>query len=182
MFLAETFNKPDDVIELQGYTVFLHNRKAYNKKCGRGSGGTAFLIKNSILNKYSIKRVKQETDCILALTITNRTTGFETLLIGVYLPPEGSVHAEDPDMLFQCLVALMYECDEANAVYLMGDYNARIGMKKDFIYSIDDIPERMVLDETYNDYGISLINVLLQTNTCIINGRVTPLRDSFTSM
>ena len=31
-----------------------------------------------------------------------------------------------------------------NMVYLMGDYNARVGRTTDYIYSIDDIPERIV--------------------------------------
>ena len=98
------------------------------------------------------------------------------------MPPETSVYGDDPDRVFQELVSLLYDNSNCDATLLVGDYNARVGARKDVIEIIDDIPDRTVLDLQHNDHGISLVNFLLQSNTCIINGRINPLGDSYTSI
>ena len=76
----------------------------------------------------------------------------------------------------------MYENIDVDTTFLVSDYNARIGNKKDTIESVDNIPEKVVLDLQSNNNGVSLINFLLQANCCSVNGRVSPLKDSFTSV
>ena len=57
-----------------------------------------------------------------------------------------------------------------------------MGNKLYYVESIDNLPPRAVLDTVMKDHGQSLINFCLHTNTCIVNGRVCPLNDSFTSV
>ena len=52
----------------------------------------------------------------------------------------------------------------------------------DFVETVDDVPHRVILDTTVNDQGTSLVNFLLQTNMCLINGRICPLNNGFTSV
>ncbi len=140
------------------------------------------MVRNKIMNKYHVTRADHDFDGIIALKLQNKQTKFNVLLIGAYLPPETSVYGDDPDRFFQELVSLIYENTHMDAVFLMGDYNARVGSKKDVIDEIDSVPERIVLDTQSNDHGTSLINFLLQANACIVNGRINPLRDSYTSV
>ena len=99
-----------------------------------------------------------------------------------YLPTDNSVYWEEADDYFQVLVSLLYECVNDNLTILCEDYKARIGNRKDYIDTIEHLRERTVIDNTVNDHGISLINFLLQSNTCIVNGRCNPLENSYTSV
>ena len=65
---------------------------------------------------------------------------------------------------------------------LAGDMNARIGDYLDFIKDIDEIDERKTLDNTINNHGKELINFLLETKFGVINGRLNPSGDNFTSV
>ncbi len=64
----------------------------------------------------------------------------------------------------------------------MGDLNGRLADKEDFIIGVDEIPPRIHLDTTINDHGRALHNFLIQTKTCVLNGRICPLDDNFTSI
>ena len=63
-----------------------------------------------------------------------------------------------------------------------GDMNARIGESLDFIKDVDEVDTRRVLDNTINNHGKELINFLLETKCGIVNGRINPSCDNFTSV
>ena len=67
-------------------------------------------------------------------------------------------------------------------LFVMGDFNGRIGESMDFNDSIDSIPNRIPLDKVRNQQGDSLIDFLKDTRMCIVNGRGEPTMDNFTSV
>ena len=84
----------------------------------------------------------------------------------------------------------MYE--NLGSVYLLGDFNSRVGSKKDFIiydkmnsvtddtnYIADSIPCRATIDSKHNNYGIKLLDLCKSSSMRIINGRIGKT-DTFT--
>ena len=104
------------------------------------------------------------------------------MLYGVYLPPENSVYGDKADLFYEHLVSKMYEYDDIDLVVFMGDFNSRIGARADYIEGLDDVPPRTNIDGEVNDHGKSLLQFMLQTKTCVLNGRIDPLSDNFTSI
>ncbi len=78
------------------------------------------------------------------------------------------------------LLSLIYTTCEYDVVYLVGDVNSRIGLKKDYVQNIDNIPLRNVIDHTSNKHGEEFIDFLLESKMCILNGRICPENDNFT--
>ena len=75
----------------------------------------------------------------------------------------------------------VYRQHKANNVVICGDFNARIGEKSDTIHC-DSLPERHVLDKTTNSYGDKLLTFINDIKGCIINGRLTPDKNYYTSV
>jgi hypothetical protein len=56
--------------------------------------------------------------------------------------------------------------------YLIGgDFNARIGDLADYIEGVDDLSERTITDYTRNSQGENLVDFLIKSNSCVLNGR-----------
>ena len=56
-------------------------------------------------------------------------------------------------------------------MYVCGDFNGRCGDLDDFIRGVDCIPDREIIDFHLNKYGELLIDFLINTNMCFLNGR-----------
>ena len=56
-------------------------------------------------------------------------------------------------------------------MYVCGDFNSRCGDLDDFIRGFDCIPDRDILDFNLNKYGEMLIEFLINTSMCLLNGR-----------
>ena len=54
--------KGDEVINVQGYTFFVHNRKQLNKTAKRGSGGVGVLISGDILYRYTVEVIDSDVE------------------------------------------------------------------------------------------------------------------------
>ncbi len=163
-------------IEIEGFKTFQRNRKAAHIRATGGSGGVAFLVKTSLYETFEIKCHEQYVDGILHLPLVDKWN-----IISVYMPPDTSSHAEDNDRMFQLLVEALYELSESSDFTMIcGNLNARVGTKPDYIDTVDEVTPRVSIDQVCNDQGTSLVNMCLQTNTCIVNGRITPLLDGFT--
>ena len=76
----------------------------------------------------------------------------------------------------------MYTCNYADGMYLCGDYNARVGRGSDIINDVDDLPDRKIIDNVKNSHGDVLLEFLRDTQTCILNGRLTADFDNYTSL
>ena len=107
-------------------------------------------------------------------------TEFTFIIIACYLSPENSIWGRNSDQFFAHLVSEVYTYSYADSVYLCGDFNARIGNKSDHIDNIDDIPPRRNIDDVINAHGHSLLDFVLDTKLCILNGRLSPEHDNYT--
>ena len=72
--------------------------------------------------------------------------------------------------------------DYSDIVYINGDWNARIGNNPDYIEGIDEISKRHNLDSTTNKHGNALLDFLKESKNYILNGRITPILDDYTSV
>ena len=75
---------------------------------------------------------------------------------------------------------MLYTCNYADTVFVCCDFNARIGEENDVIHNIDNVAQRVVLDEIKNPRGDVFTDFLKDMQLCVINGRVTPQNDNFT--
>jgi len=71
------------------------------------------------------------------------------------------------------------ECD---AMFLAGDFNARIGSLSDVLLGLDDVPKRTCIDQSINQHGHEFIDFLNESKFCVLNGRFSTLGDEFTSI
>ena len=77
----------------------------------------------------------------------------------------------------------LYLNNDADAIFIYGDLNARCGKVIDTLLDDSDIPERHVMDTcTVNLYGEKVIDFVRDMTLCIVNGRVSPEKDNYTSI
>ena len=88
-----------------------------------------------------------------------------------YLPPENSSRSIDVNSFFETLLHNMYEYQNLGITLICGDFNSRCSDHEDFIAGVDCIPNRHVVDFKSNSYGDHLIQFLIDSNMCMLNGR-----------
>ena len=65
-------------------------------------------------------------------------------------------------------------------LFICGDFN-RCGCLHDYISGVDVLPDRNTVDYTVNIYGELFIDLFINTNFCILNGR-NSVRNDLTSI
>ena len=140
------------------------------------------LIAEHMYTNYSISVSDSSYDGILAVTFKNNDTGYDFVVISAYLPPENSIYGRDATSFFSYLTNLIYLHCDYDAVYIAGDLNGRVGENADYIDQVDELPRRNVIDFTVNGHGEALTEFCIESKMCIINGRISPLKDNFTSV
>ena len=182
-----------DVISVPGYCFLSQTRK---QKFIRRSGGIAVFYKDKFQD--NIKVIPTESDYILWLRIDHKILDIqEDLLLGVlYIPPSQSRFLnEDEYLSLENEITLM--CSKSSYVCLTGDMNARTAQLCDFITAdrtISDIlqfdqetleffnssemldklninKQRASQDNLSNTNGNKLINICINNNLFILNGR-----------
>ena len=192
--VAETKLDQTDVISAPGYTVFSQHRK---QKFIRKSGGIGlFFCKQSLTCK--IKRIETETDYILRTRLDKSLFNInEDLILGIlYIPPSQSRFLNDDEFL-DLETEITSMCGQSSFVCLTGDMNARTSTLCDFITAdsfIADLFEfdqetlqfynqaeqlhtlyinknRLFRDKLTNSNGYKLIEIYINNNLFILNGR-----------
>ena len=108
--------------------------------------------------------------------------GTETIVIySVYLPPENSKYGQFNEQILNMLTIEIYREGDSDLVMICGDLNARVANKDD-CELMPDIKPRKSLDGTCNSQGLKLIDFTNDCKMCIVNGRITPDLDDFTSI
>lgn len=176
--LCET-HLSNDSLQFDGYTWFGLSRTAHIRAV-KASGGVGILVKNHILEWYHVTIVDKAYDGILCLRAEHRESRYSFIIISCYLSPESSTWGRNADLCFSHLLALMYTV-KGDAVYICGDFNSRIGDFKDYVEG-DDIITRTALDTVVNKHGHSLVEFLRDSKCCVLNGRLNPENDNFTSI
>ena len=179
---VETWACDSGTIRLNGYQSFEKIRPTKHVRAERASGGMIVLIKSNLLQYYSAIQIFCEKEEIIHVQLKDKITDFTINLVGTYIPPDNSSYAQNNDAIFEQLVGMMYELCEDDLTVITEDINGRVGNNIDFIEGIDELPNRVSIHDVLNDQGRSLLGFLRHTNMCIVNGRVNPLQDNFTSI
>lgn len=115
--------------------------------------------------------VDQSYEGILGVMFKNKQSGFELVVFTCYLPPENSPWGRDASRFYTHLLTQIYLLYDIYAIVICGDLNSRIGNVQDINNTVDNIPCRLVKDQTQNQHGNSFIEFLNDTRICILNGR-----------
>lgn len=183
-----------DQIAIPDYILpFRQDRKKFKSR----SGGTAVFVKKYL--KEFVTELHGSCELVKWFKLHMHTT---TIVCGcIYLPPEGSNYAEvncfdsiEEDILNLC---------STESICLMGDFNARTSVLKDYIViepliydqlnmnndrdgnlsSVGMLEQLMVplerssKDETNNNFGFKLIELCKKTGINIVNGRMCKDKD-----
>ena len=179
MALCETFLRGSDILSVPGYKFIGNNRLVLHQNARRGSGGVCFLIKDKIFDLFNVSVLDSSKQDILWIKLKSKESDLCYCLCVCYLPPEGSSRHSDPNSFFNDLLCQTYEYQNEGIICISGDFNARIGHNTDFIEGVDNIPLRAVKDTTVNHYGDIFVDFLVDSNFCILNGRIGH-QDNFT--
>ena len=178
--INETHLVGEDTINLKGYAWFGNNR-AKHTRAPKGSGGVGFCVNHKLIKSYKVNVIYKH-DGILGLQFSHVLSGYIFVVFTCYIPPEKSTWGRDASAVYSQLLSQIYLCSEADAIYLCGDLNGRVGGLYDYVKEIDEIPLRAPLDVVINKHGESLIEFLKDSKFCIVNGRICPLQDNYTSV
>lgn len=107
------------------------------------------LVKASVYTNYRVAVLNTEVEGVLSILFVHKATEYETLIVSNYLPPSNSEYGKDPDSFFGQLLAICYEFNDVDMIYMCGDYNARIGTCQDVLTN-DLVPKRECVDVTVN--------------------------------
>jgi hypothetical protein len=97
------------------------------------------------------------------------------------LPPNNSSRQIDVNNFYDTLLSSIYVYQNDCPLYICGDFNSRIGDNCDCIIGVDDLPDRNIVDFSCNAYGDKLLDFLIDSNMCLLNGR-NYIKNDFTSI
>ena len=152
-----------DSINVDNYKCFLNNRSKLHTRAKKGSGGVSILIKEDLLNCYSIDIIDKDFDGILGLKFISVHGHDSFVIFSCYLPPQDSVWS-DPTNFYAHLLAKVYEYSDYD-IFICGDFNACIGNLSDCIETVDNLPPRKVIDKEKTSLVICFKSSLEMQNT-----------------
>ncbi len=182
VLLTETKLSHNLEITMNNYKWFGKNRSFIKKTAKCASGGVGILVKSCIANSHNIQVSDSAFDGILSLILTNKSTERQISVTVCYLPPDRSQYGRDTQAFFDHLLQIAYSASDCDLIVMGGDFNSRVGKHLDYIPDVDSICGRRPLDETTNSHGEAFIEYLKESKQCIVNGRITPHLDNFTSI
>lgn len=140
------------------------------------------FIKSNLYEIYDINVTDKACEGIIAIKFTAIISQFSFVVVCAYLPPENSAWGRDASEFYSHILHLIYLYNNVDAYVLCGDFNSRFGDKQETNIDIDNLPRRLILDKSKNMHGDCLFEFLVDGKMCIINGRLNPLSDNFTSV
>jgi len=167
--IAETHLRDGHIFEVPEYEFFGHNRQINNKN--RAFGGVGVFVKKNILEYFSVTVLDNNYEGIMWLQLICKITKEIIRICVCYLPPEGSSRKIDGRDFYDVLLSQIFMYQNNCQFTICGDFNSRVGNLCDFIEGIDHIQDREVIDHKINSYGDMLIELLVSSNCCMVNGR-----------
>ena len=165
---------------MENYQFYGRNRQTM-KESRKGLGGIGIFIRNSLLECFDVEECYANEDYVLGLKLQwKNNINSHLALYCVYLPPESSKYGTKNEHILNLLTIELYRQEDADNVIICGDFNARIGEKEDCQY-IDGMQPRIPLDKETNTQGNKLLTFINDIRGCIVNGRISPDYDFFTS-
>ena len=178
--LPETHCLKNQLIDLESYTVYQHNRLA-NNKARRGSGGIAIAIHNTVLETHVVVGVYKGLDGQIGLKLKNTLNDFLLGIFGLYLSPDSYIYGQDPENFLNEASVIWDDLSDCDMRIGSGDLNSRTQTAIDYLPDIDgNLPPRTNPDPKKNSHGGHFITFLKDNRAIILNGRVTPEKNNFT--
>ena len=178
--LTEMHLCDSEVITVNNYTYFGLNRKTRDKRALRNSGGIGILVKNNLCGLFQINDCYRWNDNVLGIKLESIDQTDCIIVYCVYMPPESSKYSVNNEELLNNLTIDIYLNHNADKVIICCDFNARVGSKLDTLND-ENICERKVIDHISNKQGDRLLTFVQDIKGCLVNGRITPESDDFTS-
>ncbi len=169
--VAETKLRYGRTIKLPGYKFFDHNRKELHRHARNGSGGVGVFVRDSFLLNHTVSVLDKTLEGVLWIQIKVKGGNEAWNICVVYLPPQGSSRYVDAGSFFEDLHAQIFNYQNNGNFLLMGDFNSRLGNKKDFIEGVDVIADREVIDHKLNGYSDLFCDFLSSASCIVLNGR-----------
>lgn len=191
--MTETKLDHTDDISVSGYNFLCQPRK---QKFIRKSGGIGMLYKTQLEGK--VKIIDTDSDCILWLKFDKMLFGIkEEFILGfLYIPPTQTRFLND-DEYSNLEMEITSMCSRSSYICLTGDMNARTSELCDFITADKTIADlmnfdqdtlnfynpseelerlnvnklRVSCDKNTNNNGYRLIDICINNNLFIVNGR-----------
>ena len=171
-------NNIDDQPTLSGFRWCGHCRQSQHIRANKRHGGVGI----DLYKYYVVSVIDQSFDGILALHFQHKISDFQFILFSCYLPPEDSPWGRDSTSFYGHLLSQIYFHNYVDCVFICTDNNGRTGDTQDYMSDVDaDMIPRKIINEDKNRHGESFIDFLLECKLCIVNGRVSPEFENFTS-
>jgi len=119
-FLQSRKLSHDNIIKLDNYTWFGHNRSELHRNAQRGSGGVGLLTKNCVLAHYDNNVLDKSIYGLFLIELVNRQTSAHYLIFTCYLPPENFVWRRDSSTFFAHILSLIYLHSNDDFILLAG--------------------------------------------------------------
>ena len=87
-----------------------------------------------------------------------------------------------PSRFYAHLLRQIFIHSDYDAMMVCVDMNSRIGQLSESIFGHDEIPNITILDQTTNQYCHTFIEFLNDAKFRILNGRMCPENDNYTSV
>ncbi len=175
----ETHLTDDKKLKLEGYVWEGHNRSKQHIRAKKGFGGVGIFVKETIYENYVVSIEYKDYEDMLGVLFTDKNTGYCFMVYALYLPPETSTVYKNAPEFFDRILLEVYKRTSVDAVYFVGDLNAKLGGLKDYS-DIDVLSPRKIIDPAENNHGKAFREFLIEAKCCTVNGRVTPEFDNYT--
>ena len=146
------------------------------------SGGVGLLIINTFASSFNIQVLDKSREGIFWMNFKHILNGICFNLCVCYLPPEGSSGYVNVDECFDNLLTKKYQYQGMGQYYICGDFNSRLGDLVEYIEGVDEVPPKDILDFSKNAHGQYFLKFFIDSNCCVINVRVDPQKNNFTSV
>ena len=186
--LIETNHTADEIdqIQISGFKCYNVCRK--KRKLGRNSGGIAVYVHNSLLN--GVKKIPSSGSENLLIKLSQTFFGLQKDIVVCFsycVPENSSFQVREQLDVYGDLELKLSNVGQDVDKLCFGDFNARTGLKLDYLQSEDntDIPvppeiyetdsvshlPRLNMDSKTNKYGDNLLSLCKSVPLRIYNGR-----------
>lgn len=184
--MYESWTNKESDVGLSGYVSHNFYRKFQNRNAKRCNGGVVLYYKEHL--KKGIEIIRTPYDTVIWLKLDRLFFHFDkdVYICGTYIwcedSPAYNIATVD---LFDTIQNDIHDFEELGSLYLVGDWNSRVGVKHDFINcdmfnrQTDDndyIPDRPLdrasMDKICNNFGVKVLDLCKSTCLRIANGRL----------
>lgn len=181
VILTETKCSYSETIHIPNYYTFSLNRTPL-KTAKTDSGGIALICKQKLKSGIAILPTTSEDYMWVRLNKSFFNLSKDLYICAIYNPPPGSTYSQrqlcDP---LEKIEEDIIKFSKVGDIMMVGDLNARTSSCPDSIngdsdivfpiYANDNIPTRNSMDKTLDSRGKHLLEICIQSQLCILNGR-----------